>query len=186
MEESAEDCFESLWANTATTALAGQQLTIPSMELGILFLVLHSLRSPALPACREELEYLASLTRQEALSEQLLELAEATGAMAAVRPFLEDLLAENVAPVWPEPSAEWRSRIVAQEPGSTRLLAIFRAPWIDKPRMLWRAFFPRPEVFLSGNIYADMSFPGRLRQHRARWTRFLQGLPNLLRDLRKL
>lgn len=187
MEKSVGECFESLWANTATTALAGQQLTIPSRELGILFLVLHALRSPALPVCRQELSYLAGLTRQEGLSERLLELAKATGAVAAVRPFLEDLLAENtVPPVWPEPSREWRNRVVAQEPGSARLVAILQAQWGEKPRMLWRALFPTPEAFLSGNIYADMSVPGRLRQHFARWVRFLSAVPRLVRDLRAL
>jgi hypothetical protein len=84
---------------------------------------------------------------------------------------------------WPQPSTEWRNRLMAKDPGSARLIAILQAPWQDKPKMLWRAVFPRPEVFLSGNIYADMSLRGRLLQHRARWARFLRSAPQIVRDL---
>jgi len=185
MEKPARDCFASLWANTETLLLAGQRLRVPAKELGLLFLALHALRSPALPASQYELGYLADFTRSEDMSEALLELARATDSLAAVRPFLEGLLPWPITVAWPDPSLEWRNRVAARNPGSARLFAILQAPWREKPRMLWRALFPRPEVFLSGNIYADMSLMGRFRQHRARWARFLRALPSLLRNLRK-
>ena len=184
MEKPASVCFESLWANTETIALAGQRLRVPARELGVLFLALHALRSPTLPACRQELDYLADLARREGLSEELLELAGTTDALAAVRPFLEGLLPKTINPSWPEPATEWRNRVTAQDAGSARLLAILQAPWRVKPRMLRGALFPPPETFLSGNIYADMSFSGQLRQHRARWVRFLRAVPRLVKDLR--
>lgn len=183
MERPTGDCFKALWENTVDMQLAGQWLRVPAKALGILFLALHALRSHEQPACRQELEYLAVLTRRESCAEELLDLATSTGAVAAVRPFLEGLLPEAIAPVWPEPSREWRNRVVAQAPGSARLIAIVQAPWADKPMMLWRAFFPGAEGFLSGNIYAAMSFRGRLNQHRARWARFLRGVPRLVRSL---
>ncbi|MGN7200855.1 nucleotidyltransferase family protein [Arthrobacter sp. SAFR-044] len=186
MESPGPDCFESLWANTETLELAGQRLVVPSRELGVLFLALHALRTPALPSCIDELEYLADLTGREGLSGRVLELARATSSLAAVRPFLEVLLPSGVTVVWQEPSPEWRNRVAAQDPGSARLLAILQAPWSEKPRMLWGALFPAREVFLSGNIYADLSLPGQLRQHRARWVRFLRGLPRLIWGLRKV
>lgn len=186
MEKPHRDCFEYLWQHTVSMELAGQQMRVPSMELGILFLALHALRSPELPACREELQYLAGVVRRESQSEPLLELATCTGALAAIRSFLERLLPETTAPEWPEPSQEWRNRLAAREPGSARLIAIVQASWRDKPRMLWRAVFPHAEVFLSANIYADMSFSGRLNQHRARWAQFLRRVPRLARDLRRL
>jgi len=183
MEKTAGDCFEALWASTDCLELAGQQLTIPTRHLAILFLALHALRSPALPACRQELEYLADLTRREALSVALWELAKATDSLAAIRPFLEGLLPKITTLVWPEASTEWLNHIAAQAPGSARLVAIAQAPWRDKSNLLWRAVFPRPEVFLSRNLYADMSLAGQLRQHRARWARFLRAVPRLVRDL---
>ncbi|MDP9989345.1 hypothetical protein J2S98_004535 [Arthrobacter oryzae] len=186
MEKHAHDYFESLWANNMSLSLAGQRLRVPAKELGVLFLVLHALRSPSLPACQHELEYLADLTRREDMSEALLELAGATGSLAAMQPFLEGLLPRTTTVVWPEPSREWRNRVTAQEPGSARLAAILQATWREKPRMVWGALFPSPEVFLSGNIYADMSLVGQLRQHHARWDRFLRALPGLVRGLRRL
>ncbi|MEW1949017.1 nucleotidyltransferase family protein [Pseudarthrobacter sp902506025] len=186
MEGAAHECFTALWANTVHVELAGQRLRVPSKALGILFLALHALRSRDLPACREELEYLAVLTWRESLAEALLELASATGALAAVRPFLEGLLPEATTAVWPEPSREWHNRVAAQAPGSARLIAIAQASWRDKSRMLWAAIFPPREVLLSANIYADMSLPGRLDQHGARWWRFLRAAPRMVRNLRGL
>lgn len=186
MEEPAAECFEVLWAHTVKMELAGQQVTVPTKPLGILFLALHALRSPELPACRQELQYLAGITRRESQAEALLDLATATAALAACRPFLESLLPLTVIPAWPEPSVEWRNRLATREPGSARLIAILQASWRDKPTMVWRAVFPTAEVFLSGNIYADMSFSGRLNQHRARWVRFLRRVPSLVRGLHYL
>ncbi|MDQ0767967.1 hypothetical protein QF031_000716 [Pseudarthrobacter defluvii] len=186
MERAADDCFKALWANTVHMQLAGQRLRVPVKALGILFLALHALRSHELPACRQELEYLAVLTRRESHAEALLELASETGALAAIRPFLEGLLPEAIVQAWPEPSREWRNRVAAQAPGSARLIAIVQAPWAVKPNMIWAAIFPAPEVLLSGNIYADLSIPGRLRQHRVRWARFIRGVPRLMRSLRSL
>lgn len=183
MEKPANVCFETLWTNTDSMELAGHQLKVPRKELGIVFLVLHALRSPDLPSCRQELDYLADLAKRGSDWETLIELAGATGALAAGRPFLERLLPEGSSVAWPECSPEWRNRVAAQEPGSARLIAIMQAPWRLKPRMLWRGVLPRPEVFLGGNIYADMSLAGRLRQHRRRWVRFMRAVPRLLRNL---
>jgi len=184
MENPASDCFEVMWASTDALELAGQELRVPSHALGILILALHALRTPQLPACRQELEFLVQLTERQSQASSLLEVAKATGSLAAMRPFLEDLLPETAMAGWPQPSVEWRNRLLAQEPGSARLIAILQAPWQIKPKMLWHAVFPRPEVFLSGNIYADMSLPGRVLQHRARWARFLRSAPQIARDLR--
>lgn len=184
MEHPAAACFEVMWASTDVLELAGQPVRIPSKALGILILAMHALRSPHLPACRQELEFLADITTHHSHALAILEVATATGSLAAVRPFLEDLLPDASAPEWPDPSVEWRNRLMAREPGSARLVAIVEAPWREKPGMLWRAVFPPDEVFLSQNIYADMSLRGRLVQHRARWARFLRSGPRLVRDLR--
>jgi hypothetical protein len=184
MENPASDCFEVMWATTDVLELAGQEMRVPIQASGILILALHALRTPQLPACRQELEYLAHLTERQSHTSAILEIAIATGSLAAIRPFLKDLIPETAAPGWPQPSREWRNRVMAKDPGSARLIAILQAPWHIKPKMLWRAVFPRPEVFLSGNIYADLSIRGRLSQHRTRWARFLRSAPQIARDLR--
>ncbi|KIS26204.1 hypothetical protein TV39_16255 [Arthrobacter sp. SPG23] len=186
MEMDPDDCFETMWAHTGALELAGQEVRVPSKALGILILALHALRSPHLPACRQELEFLADLTDRESITHTILETSTATGSVAAVRPFLERVLEEATAVAWPEASTEWRNRLMAKEPGSARIIAIAQAPSRDKPKMLFRAVFPAPEVHLSRNVYADMSLKGRLRLHRARWARFLRGLPRMLKDLSQL
>lgn len=184
MEKPAAECFEVLWARTEELSLAGQVLRVPSKPLGILVLALHALRSPHLTACRRELDYLARLTDREGLSLPVLEAASTTGSLAAVRPFLEVLLPKSAMLDWPQPSPEWRNRVLAREPGSARLLALAQAPWWERPMMLWRAVFPATETFLGGNIYADVSVRGRLSLQRARWTRFLRALPRIAQDFR--
>lgn len=187
MENPAADCFEFLWGNTVRLVLAGQEVRVHSNASGILILALHALRSPGGAAYREELDYLSRFTqRQQTTAAAVLDVAVATGSLAAVRPFLEDLLDGSIAPVWPEPSLEWRTRRAARAPGSARLIALARASWKDKPRMAWRAIFPQREAFLNRDIYADMSVIGLLNQHRARWGRFLRALPRLSRELRGL
>ncbi|WP_255527062.1 nucleotidyltransferase family protein [Pseudarthrobacter sp. BIM B-2242] len=186
MENAPADCFDVMWANTERLELAGQGVRVPSKALGIVILVLHALRSPHLPACRQELEFLANLTERLLQFPELLFLARATGSLAAMRPFLEDILPLPVAVEWPQISTEWSNRLMAKEPGSARLIGIAQAPLRAKSRMLFRAVFPAPEVHLSRDIYADMSLPGRLKLHKARWARFLRAAPRILRDLSPL
>jgi hypothetical protein len=186
MEAAPGDSFDVMWAHTEVLELAGQEVRVPSKALGILILALHALRSPHLPACRQELDFLAELTEQEDHTSAIVDIATATSSLAAMRPFLEDLGSQLKQGDWPEASTEWRNRLLAKEPGSARIIAIAQAPLRDKPKMLFRAVFPPTEVFLTGNIYADLSFKGRLRQHQARWARFLRAFPRVAKDLSQL
>lgn len=183
MENLPHECFEVMWPETQELELAGQTVRVPSAPLGVVILALHSLRAPNLDASRRELEYLTALARKEQIEAKILGLATRAGALAAMRPFLEHLLPERTRPVWPSPSAEWCNRMLAREPGSARLLALAQAPWRVKPRMLWRAVVPGRDMLLVGDIYADVSFRGRLTLHSARWIRFLRAVPRILRDI---
>lgn len=51
------DCFDVMWAKTEDRELAGKSPRTPSTVLGIHILALHALRSPHLPASRQELEF---------------------------------------------------------------------------------------------------------------------------------
>jgi hypothetical protein len=185
MEAPASDCFETMWANTERATLAGHEVRVPSRPLAIMILALHALRSPDLPSCREELQFLTELTPGDVLAPAILELSEATGSLAAIRPFLGDLLPTSSVPVWPEASLEWRNRLLAQEPGSARIIALVQSPWNEKPQMLWRAVFPGRQVLLSRDVHADMSPQGLASQHAARWGRFLRAIPKIASDLKR-
>jgi hypothetical protein len=174
-----------MWAHAGEFDLAGQTVRVPTPALAIMLLALHALRAPHLPACRQELAYLAQLVKRRDQAPGVLEVAVATGSLGAIRPFLECLLGDSCGVVWPEPSTEWRNRLMAREPGSARLIAIVQAPWRDKPGLLCRAVFPQQQSLLSRNIYADMSWQGQVMQHRARWWRFLRAVPYIVRDFRR-
>lgn len=184
MEADPAECFTAMWGHTKAIGLAGQNVRVPSPTLAILLLALHALRSPHLPACRQELAFLARLVQRQAQAGTLLGIAAATDSLAAIRPFLEGLLEDSPAVAWPQPSTEWRNRLMAREPGSARVLAIIQAPWKDKPGLLWQGVFPRPQSLLNRNIYADMTWRGQVMQHWARWVRFLGAVPRIVRDLR--
>ncbi len=186
MEHAAEDVFEVMWANTEVLELAGREVTVPSKVLGILILALHALRSPQLRANIRELEFLTVISEREQHAAALLNISGATGSLAAMRTFLQDLLPLRKSVVWPDATAEWRNLVMAKEPGSARLIALASAPLRDKPMMLFRSACPRPEAFLSRNIYADMSLSGTLRQHFVRWVRFVRAAPRIVRDFRQL
>ncbi|WP_051628933.1 nucleotidyltransferase family protein [Arthrobacter sp. UNC362MFTsu5.1] len=186
MEGAPGDSFDVMWAHTEILELAGQEVRVPSKALGILILALHALRSPHLPACRQELEFLAEITGQEEHIAAVVYIATATGSLAAMRPFLEDLLPEPSPVDWPETSTVWRNRLVAKEPGSAQIIAILQAPLRHKPKLLLRGLFPAPQAHLARNIYADLSFRGRLRLHKARWVRFLRSVPKIVKDLSQL
>lgn len=186
MENAPDDCFEVMWANTEDLELAGQAARVPSKALGIVILALHALRSPHLPASRQELDFLTDLTEREQYVAALMDMAGSTGSLAAMRPLLTEFLSRASNVQWPVPSTEWRNRVMAQEPGSARLIALAQAPLREKPRILFRAAFPHTEVFLIRDIYADLSFMGRLRLQRSRWARFLHSAPKIVRDLSQL
>ncbi|RDV09481.1 hypothetical protein DXK94_13315 [Arthrobacter sp. RT-1] len=185
METSASACFEVMWANTAVLDLAGQEVKVPSEALGILLLALHSLRSPLNHACQQELTFLADLMHRRSLTLEVVELALATGSLAAMRPLLEDRVPESIVREWPPPSLEWRNRSIAKAPGTARLIALIQAPWQDKPKMLWSAVF-RGNRASVGESYADLSLFARLGPQFARWARLCRSFPQMFRELRQL
>ncbi len=64
MDTDPAEAFEVMWGNTEVLEIAGQDVRVPTKALGILILALHALRSPRVPACRQELEFLADLTER--------------------------------------------------------------------------------------------------------------------------
>lgn len=184
MEADTADCFEAMWVHTKGLELAGRSVRVPSHALAILIPALHALRSPHLPACRQELAFLAQLVKRQSQAATLLDIAAATGSLAAIRPFLEGLLEDSNALEWPRPSMEWRNRLLAREPGSARLSPSSRPPGRTSRGCCGQGVFPRPQSLLSRNIYVDMTLRGQVMQHRARWDRFLRSVPKIMRDFR--
>lgn len=183
MERDPAAAFEVMWAGTEVLEIAGRAVRVPSKELGVALLALHALRAPHLQTSQQELRFLKELAVREALGPGIQEISVATDALAAMRPFLEEVLPAKALIEWPEPSTEWRSRLFSKEPGSARIIALLQAPLGEKPRMLRAALLPSDTAYLSQDLYADLSPTGRLRAYAARWVRFLRASPQLARDL---
>jgi hypothetical protein len=183
MERDAGASFDVMWEHTEFLELAGQEVRVPSKALGITFLALHALRAPHLQASQQELDYLEDLAGRESHTATIMAISVATGALAAMRPFLEGIAPVPTPADWPEASTEWRNRQFTREPGSARIIAILQAPLRDKPGMLRTALLPPDTVYLSQDPYADLSPAGKLRAYGARWARFLRGVPRLAKDL---
>ncbi|WP_104138118.1 nucleotidyltransferase family protein [Arthrobacter sp. ZGTC131] len=183
MERDPADAFQAMWAHTEFLELAGQGVRVPSKALGIVILALHALRAPHLQVSQRELSFLRDLSAREALGPTVLEISAATDALAAMRPFLEELVPGPAMVDWPSASTEWRNRLISKEPGSARIIGILQAPLRDKPRMLRTALLPPDTVYLSKDPYADLSQRGRLRAYGSRWARFLRASPRLAQDL---
>ncbi|PNH85235.1 nucleotidyltransferase family protein [Arthrobacter sp. AFG20] len=183
MEADPAAAFDVMWAQTQVLEMAGRGVRVPSKELGVVLLALHALRAPHLHISQQELCFLKDLSAREALGPAVHEISAATDALAAMRPFLTDIVTGHVGVEWPAASTEWRNRLFSREPGSARIIALFQSPLRDKPRMLRAALLPPDTVYLSQDPYADLSPRGRLRAYAARWLRFLRASPRLFRDL---
>ncbi|WP_043418885.1 nucleotidyltransferase family protein [Arthrobacter globiformis] len=183
MERDPAGAFDAMWAHTQVLEIAGWGVRVPSKELGVVLLALHALRAPHLHISQQELHFLKDLAAREALGPAVHEISAATDALAAMRPFLVEILPGHAAAEWPSASAEWRNRLFSREPGSARIIALLQAPLRDKPRMVRAALLPADTVYLSQDPYVDLSPKGRLRAYAARWVRFLRASPRLARDL---
>ena len=183
MERDPAAAFDVMWTHTEVLELAGRAVRVPSKELGVVLLALHALRAPHLKVSQQELRFLQGLSAREALGPAVQEISATTDALAAMRPFLEEVLPRQAVAEWPEASREWRNRLFSREPGSARIIAILQAPLLDKPRMLRTALLPPDTAYLSQDPNVDLSPRGRRRAYVARWVRFVRASPRLVRDL---
>lgn len=182
MERPATECFELLWSRTATFPLAGRPLKAPSRELGICILALHALRSPWLEDSKAELAFLESITTSDMLP-VILAVSEELMCRGALHPFLTAAFGPSYASDPPPPSEEWRRRIAARSLGSARLIALLEGPWRARPAMLYQALNPSREALLAYDLYADVSFRGRLRITVERWKNLVKGLPRTVTEV---
>lgn len=182
MERPATECFELLWSRTATFPLAGRPLKAPSRELGICILALHALRSPWLEDSKAELAFLESITTSDMLP-VILAVSDELMCRGALHPFLTAAFGPSYASDPPPPSEEWRRRIAARSLGSARLIALLEGPWRARPAMLYQALNPSREALLAYDLYADVSFRGRLRITVERWKNLVKGFPRTVTEV---
>lgn len=160
------------------------RVLIPSRLAATVFQALHQLRSPWETGAHAALERLNERSA-DLDTEQLLAFAQRTGALAALRPFLE--LRGGVEKVaFPEPSTEWVVRTLGENSASIRIFRVLRAPWRHKPRLFRQALFPSRRALAALDLSIEAEQPQLLRVYLQRLRRFAGSLPATVRSVRQL
>jgi len=145
--------------------------------------------SPAEGSIEEPLTVLAELQRRSAdlESARIIEFARRTRCLAALRPFLEQRPDFSPADViFPEPSSEWRVRTLGEDSASIRIFTLIRAPWRQKPKLLWRAAFPSRTALAARGITLRELRRKLPNVYLHRFLRFCSALPESIRAVRRL
>lgn len=183
MELPADACFEVLWAETQDFVMANHAIRVPTLELGVVIMALHALRTPGEAAEQQALEFLVSLPLEPHMG-SIVRIAQSCRSMAALRPFLE--AAGAAIPEWPRPSPDWQNLTTVEAAGSGWAVALAAAPWRKRPKLLYSAMFPSTEALRGANLYADLSFKGRFQARASRWRTFCRQIPSLVDNLRDI
>lgn len=181
--------FDALWSRREALQQAGLDVPIPDLGGAVMISALHSLRSRSQdPRHERELDRLLGVTvpSLDALTRSaILSLAGELGALDTARPFLEELGIELPAPTAPGVDPEldhWRAFVRGDGTPTTHLLAIVvKAPWRDKPRLLWSAIWPSYDDYVVAHPGAPTSRDAVTRLRLARLGKGVRHLPNAVR-----
>ncbi|GAA3672697.1 hypothetical protein GCM10023081_08790 [Arthrobacter ginkgonis] len=187
--------FAALERGSGTHRFAGVEAPVPPRGGLVLIQAVHALRnlhtdSHHMTNARADYDFL--LGRGESAPvlpawEELTPLLDGTGAWAAMEPFLRDAYPEQAAGVsFPAASEDWIRRTFSSYGSTHKLVLLARAPWREKPRILWRSLVPSREAL----AVVDLSLLGAdrrtlARHRRQRLLRFLGRLPLAVRQARR-
>lgn len=182
------DVFDALWERRVTLDFAHRACDAPDRIGALLILALHSLRGTTRQVRHaDELEQLLriSLTDDERVDAAALALA--TGSAATLETVLPRL-GVQVAPPPAELSSrelrEWRERVASGAYGAYFwFLAFRRAPWPERPMIVWRAFWPTRRDLLVARPETVDTVGGRARARAGRLGRGIRSLPRALRAI---
>lgn len=116
---------------------------------------------------------------------ELRRIMDGTHSWAAMKPFLLEAYPEFVSGiVFPNPSEDWLSRTFQTFDGKLRMVALLRAPWRDRPRILYRSIFPTREELASGNLPLLEADRRTVTKHQwARLLAFAKNCPTIFRQI---
>jgi hypothetical protein len=185
------EVFDALWERSVRMDFAHRECDVPDRISGVLILALHSLRSATIqPRHAIELEQLTRITLTEQERADAASLALATGCAATLETVLPRLGIVVTPPDSELRSAElreWRERVASGSHGSYFWFVAFRrAPWGERPRLLWRALWPSRHDLLVARPETVDTFSGRTRARVARLGRGVRSLPAAARAVTSL
>jgi hypothetical protein len=184
-----EVVFDALWEKRTTAEVAHRAVPCADFLGQAAVVGLHGLRDPGIGHSDADLAFLT-----EALGglgadrlDELARLAAATGCDVSLRPLLDAVGATVLVGPWSSTTdvARWRSRTAhGQVPSTMWVLELRRAPWTQKPLVLWRAVFLPREVILAGHVGMTPARWAMAHLRVARWWRGVRALPRALRAAR--
>nr|WP_277924852.1 nucleotidyltransferase family protein [Microbacterium ureisolvens] len=180
--------FDALWARREHMPFAHHDCDVPDRIGAMLILALHSLRSARTQ--RRHADELEQLLRVELTDEERADaasLALTTGSAATLEAVLPRLGIELEPPageLQSEALREWRLRVAAGAHGAYFwLLAFRRAPWKERPAIVWRAWWPtRRDLLVARPLTVD-TVRGRTGARLARWSSGVRFAPAAMRAL---
>ncbi|MGU3645884.1 nucleotidyltransferase family protein [Microbacterium sp. C23T] len=176
------DVFKALWRHRWTIPLAHRNCLTLDKVAGALVLGLHSMRGTTMQARHaEELEQLIRTPFTADERTDLGTLARETGCLATLEIVLRRIgvdLEPSAAELASPDLREWRELVSAGSHGSYLWLrALRKSRWHDRPRLLWRAFWPSRRDLLIARPETVDTLRGRTRARLARWGRGIRSAP---------
>lgn len=177
--------FDAIWDTRVGAVAAGASMWIPNPTATLLIVALHGLRTPSKGNERADLALLAKRARHLVDGPAALALADRTGSLGALAPFLRQAYPDLVPDAVPRPSAEWVLRSRAPDSATVRLIALRQARWRERPRLLLRALHPSRAALAAVNLDALATDTAGLRRlRRRRRLAALRRLPSIIREYR--
>lgn len=140
--------FDDLWAHRTSVEVAGWLVPACGRVDSAAIIALHALRDIQVERNRYEFDYLLDALRRSVTDDErrrLAQLARVCGASQTLAPLLHAL---NIDPPEPPDDPEYVERWLAWEvrrkdnSGTSRWIQLVRrAPWHQRPLILWRAAF---------------------------------------------
>lgn len=181
-----DEYFPVLWAHRKHLTMASRPVIGLDLACATMIQALHALREPTVPKNIAELDFLLR-DAEKPQWDEIFKVANETGALAALQPYLEAAYVEAQEVIFPPVSAQWINRTLVSSPGVHRLLNLSSAPWRLRFKLIIRGIFPSDRLLEGNNL--ELIGATRMEIMRARFTRwvsFITALPSVLREYRSV
>lgn len=180
IESDPKEAFELLWEGSSALEIAHVAVPGPSRTAHAMILMLNGLRTPWDRRAQGELTHLTSVLDVDDWH-ALDDLARALDAAPALSPFFAKHAPEGITPDPRPASHEWLLYQHLEHPTVLWLDAVRRAPLRHRPRLLWRAAFPSPELLVKRDLSLENASRAQLlKARRTRWEKLFRTLPQIL------
>lgn len=181
-----DEYFAVLWEHRQQFIMASKTVIGLDLTCSTMIQALHALREPTVAKNIAELDFLIREAKKPRWDE-IYKVAKDTGALAALKPYLEAAYSEAREVSFPPVSAQWVHRTMVSSPGVHRLLNLSDAPWRHRLKLIVRGIFPADQLLEGNNLeLIDATRLEVIRARLARWVTFLVALPSVLREYRSV